>query len=129
MRPKKAEFEKITAEHVCTICKRLVDAGVQAGGGSYFVKFQDKELPAKRVLKEAFELANGREISVNDFSGGSSPQKSLRTRVPTSWSKRSISAEAVRRTCGAPSRSVGAPSSPDTLVRPAVHERTAPAGC
>jgi hypothetical protein len=70
MRPKKAEFEKVTAEHVRTVCRRLIQAGVGAGGGSYFVRFDGKELPAKRVLKEAFELANGREISVNDFSGG-----------------------------------------------------------
>lgn len=70
MRPKKAEFDRITAEHVRTICQQLVEAGLPAGGGSYFVNFGGKDLPAKRVLKEAFELANGREVSVNDFSGG-----------------------------------------------------------
>jgi hypothetical protein len=63
-------FANITREHVDQACRELVRAGTVAGGGSYFVAFNGKELPAKRVVREAYQVANGREIGTNEFSGG-----------------------------------------------------------
>ena len=63
-------FSKIRREHVEQAFRDVEREGIGARGGSYFVKMGGKELPAKRVLRAAYLLANGAEISVSAFSGG-----------------------------------------------------------
>jgi hypothetical protein len=63
-------FGKIRREHVEQACRDLVQSGAAPGGGSYFVRFADHELPAKRVLRDAYRHANAREIEAKAFSGG-----------------------------------------------------------
>lgn len=63
-------FSKIRREHVEQAFREAEREGVGARGGSYFVKIGGKELPAKRVLRAAYRLANGVEISASSFSGG-----------------------------------------------------------
>lgn len=65
-----AGFSKIRREHVEQAFREIVREGVLDRGGSYFVKLDGKELPAKRVLRAAYKLANGTEISTREFSGG-----------------------------------------------------------
>lgn len=64
-------FGNITRSHIESACKGLAqnESGTK-GGGSYFVRFQGQEFPAKRVLREAFRLANQHEIEAKEFSGG-----------------------------------------------------------
>ena len=62
-------FAKVRREHVDAACERVLAAGVQRSG-SYFIRYRDVELPAKRVLREAVKLATGAEISADQFSGG-----------------------------------------------------------
>ena len=70
-------FSKIQREHVEQACKALVAEGVARTGGSYFVRFGGNELPAKRVLREAYRIANGEEIDAGEFSGGVFTQRIL----------------------------------------------------
>lgn len=63
-------FGKIRREHVEQACRKIIESGGQVGGGSYFVRFGEQELPAKRVLRDAYRHANEREIEAKDFSGG-----------------------------------------------------------
>ncbi|KYF70840.1 hypothetical protein [Sorangium sp. So ce388] len=63
-------FGKIRREHVEQACRELMASGAPKGGGSYFVRFDGRELPAKRVLRDAYRHANEREIEAKDFSGG-----------------------------------------------------------
>jgi hypothetical protein len=69
-------FARIQKDHIEQACRALLSSGA-GGGGSYFVRWQDRELPAKRVLKEAYQLANGVEVSSRDFSGGTYTQRIL----------------------------------------------------
>lgn len=63
-------FGQVRREHVEKACRELIDGGAPAGGGSYFVRFDGRDLPAKRVLREAYRHANGAEIDAKSFSGG-----------------------------------------------------------
>jgi len=63
-------FEKIHRDHVEQACREFLNQGPPRGGGAYFVRFEGKELPAKAILREAYRLANGKEISAGKFSGG-----------------------------------------------------------
>jgi hypothetical protein len=64
-------FSKIARSHVEEACRALAeDANGAKGGGSYFVRFQGQDFPAKRVVRESFRVANQREIGVKEFSGG-----------------------------------------------------------
>jgi hypothetical protein len=63
-------LSKIRREHVERAFLEVAREGGGAMGGSYFVKIGEKELPAKRVLRAAYRLANGDEISAGAFSGG-----------------------------------------------------------
>jgi hypothetical protein len=62
-------FAKIRREHVEQACKEVLSEG-GLRGGSYFVRHAGAELPAKRVLRAAYRIANGSEISASAFSGG-----------------------------------------------------------
>jgi hypothetical protein len=70
-------FAKIRREHVEQAFREVEAEGVGARGGSYFVSLGGKELPAKRVLRAAYKLANGTEISTSAFSGGTFTAKIL----------------------------------------------------
>ena len=70
-------FSRLKREHVEQACRRLVKEGTFAGGGSYFIRFDGSELPAKRVLREACALATGDEVSPSAFSGGQYTAKIL----------------------------------------------------
>jgi hypothetical protein len=63
-------FAKIRREHVEQACRELLRRGPPRGGGSYFIRFDGHDFPAKLILKEAYRLANQREISSSEFSGG-----------------------------------------------------------
>jgi hypothetical protein len=63
-------FGKIRREHVEQACRSLVAVGPSPGGGSYFVQFEGHDLPAKRVLRDAYRYANDCEIDAKKFSGG-----------------------------------------------------------
>jgi hypothetical protein len=63
-------FDRIRREHVEQACREFLRRGPPRGGGAYFICFEAKELPAKLILKEAYKLANDREISSSRFSGG-----------------------------------------------------------
>lgn len=63
-------FAKIERQHVEKACQDLIQAGGHAAGGSYFVRFEGHDLPAKRVVRDAYLHANGREIGTAQFSGG-----------------------------------------------------------
>lgn len=63
-------FSRIRREHVEQAFRQVEREGGSAKGGSYFVKIGGKELPAKRVLRAAYRLANGVEIPASAFSGG-----------------------------------------------------------
>ncbi len=63
-------FAKIERAHVEEACRLLVKGGAGGGGGSYFVRFDGNDLPAKRVLREAYQRANQSEIGAKEFSGG-----------------------------------------------------------
>ena len=67
---------KISKEHVERACRELARAEAR-GGGSYFVSFEGKELPAKRVLREAYRIAYGDELNASTFSGGTYSQRIL----------------------------------------------------
>jgi hypothetical protein len=62
-------FENVTRKHVEQALRELAPAAGPSGG-SYFVRFEGVELPAKRVLREAYLHANGVPISAQEFSGG-----------------------------------------------------------
>lgn len=62
-------FGKIERTHVEEACRALVKSGSAAGGGSYFVRFEGHDLPAKRVLRHAYHRANQSEIDAKQFSG------------------------------------------------------------
>lgn len=62
-------FSKIEREHVEQACRQVAGAAAKTGG-SYFVRYKGQELPAKAVVGEAFRIANAREISTRQFSGG-----------------------------------------------------------
>jgi hypothetical protein len=64
-------FREIRREHVEQACRDLLQRGLGPERGFYFVRFQEKDLPAKVILKEAYKLATGVEISSSAFSGGS----------------------------------------------------------
>ena len=61
-------FAKISRTHVEEACGLLVKGGAGGGGGSYFVGFEGNDLPAKRVLREAYQRANQTEIGAKEFS-------------------------------------------------------------
>ncbi|WP_437277888.1 MULTISPECIES: hypothetical protein [unclassified Sorangium] len=63
-------FGKVRREHVEKACRELTASGASTGGGSYFVRFDGRDLPAKRVLRDAYRHANEREIEAKAFSGG-----------------------------------------------------------
>lgn len=63
-------FARVRSEHVEKACRELIESGIPLRGGSYFVCFADRELPAKRVLRDAYRHANEREVNAKDFSGG-----------------------------------------------------------
>jgi hypothetical protein len=63
-------FAKIRREHVEQAFREVAAEGVGARGGSYFVSIGGQELPAKRVLRAAYKLANGVDIPASAFSGG-----------------------------------------------------------
>lgn len=63
-------FTRIQREHVEKVCRELIQIGGFSGGGSYFVRFEGHELPAKRVIRDAYRHANEREIGTKEFSGG-----------------------------------------------------------
>ncbi len=64
-------FSRIEREHVDEACRRtLANGGGGRAAGSYFVAYQGQELPAKSVIREAYQLANRQEISTRKFSGG-----------------------------------------------------------
>lgn len=63
-------FKKIRREHVEAAFRELQREGAQPRGGSYFVRINGTEIPAKRVLRTAYRLANGVDISPKAFSGG-----------------------------------------------------------
>lgn len=63
-------FTKIERAHVEEACRSLAKGGTAGGGGSYFVHFEGHDLPAKRVLREAYQRANKSEIDAKEFSGG-----------------------------------------------------------
>ncbi len=69
-------LSKIPREHVERACRELARTGAR-GGGSYFVTFEGSELPAKRVLREAYRLAYGEEIAAGTFSGGAYTEQIL----------------------------------------------------
>jgi hypothetical protein len=64
------KFSVICAADVTKACVELAASGQSVGGGSYFVEFDGRELPAKRVLRTAYRIATGREIGAGEFSGG-----------------------------------------------------------
>jgi hypothetical protein len=66
----KEGFAKIERTHVEEACRLLVKGGAGGWGGSYFVRFEGSDLPAKRVLLEAYQRANQSEIGAKEFSGG-----------------------------------------------------------
>ena len=70
-------FNKIRHEHVEQAFREVDAAGGAGGGGSYFVSIDGKELPAKRVLRVAYRIANGTEIPASAFSGGTFTAKVL----------------------------------------------------
>jgi hypothetical protein len=63
-------FAKIEREHIERACRELIQSGEHAAGGSYFVRFEGRDLPAKRVVRDAYRYANEREIGTHKFSGG-----------------------------------------------------------
>jgi hypothetical protein len=63
-------FGRIQREHIERACRELIQSGEHAAGGSYFVRFEGRDLPAKRVVRDAYLHANEREIETNKFSGG-----------------------------------------------------------
>jgi len=63
-------FEKILREHVERACREFLDRGPPRGGGAYFIRFEGNDFPAKAILRDAYKLANGKEISAARFSGG-----------------------------------------------------------
>lgn len=63
-------FAKIQREHIERACRELTQTGEHAAGGSYFVRFEGRDLPAKRVVRDAYRHANEREIETTKFSGG-----------------------------------------------------------
>lgn len=69
-------LSRVSKEHVEQACRQLARAEVR-GGGSYFVPFEGKELPAKRVLREAYRVAYGEELDAKSFSGGVYTQRIL----------------------------------------------------
>lgn len=70
------KLSKVSKEQVEQACQELARAGVR-GGGSYFVQFNGHELPAKRVLREAYRIAFGEELDAKLFSGGAYTQRIL----------------------------------------------------
>lgn len=76
MSDERQRLSKISKEQVEQACRQLVKADVR-GGGSYFVVFDGKELPAKRVLREAYRVAYGQELDAKTFSGGAYTQRIL----------------------------------------------------
>ncbi len=70
-------FSKIRREHIEQAFREMEREGIGARGGSYFVKLGGKELPAKRVLRAAYKLANGDDIPASTFSGGTFTAKIL----------------------------------------------------
>lgn len=63
-------FRKIRREHVELACVEILSENGAMSIGSYFVRFRERELPAKLVLKKAYRFANGVEIPATAFSGG-----------------------------------------------------------
>jgi hypothetical protein len=76
MAQRREGFARIERRHVEAACQGLLAEGGR-GGGSYFVRFGGVDLPAKRVLREAYRLATGSEISASQFSGGVFTQRVL----------------------------------------------------
>jgi hypothetical protein len=70
MRGPREGFSRIQREHVEQAFHDVEREGIGARGGSYFLKLHGVELPAKRVLRDAYKLANGIEIPTSAFSGG-----------------------------------------------------------
>ncbi len=70
MDSRRQAFDRITREHVEQACLEFLRRGPPRGGGSYFIRFDGQDLPAKLILKEAYRLANDREVSSKEFSGG-----------------------------------------------------------
>jgi hypothetical protein len=70
MKATREGFGKIQRQHVEEACREFLRRGPPRGGGSYFIRFDDQDLPAKQILKEAYKVANNHEIASSEFSGG-----------------------------------------------------------
>jgi hypothetical protein len=70
MDSKRQGMGKIQRVHVEQACREFLHRSPPRRGGSYFIRFDDQDLPAKLILKEAYKLANHDEVSSKDFSGG-----------------------------------------------------------
>jgi hypothetical protein len=66
----RSDFAKIRREHIEEACREVLRRGLARGGGAYFVRFEGEEIAAKLILRHAFEIANNREVSSKEFSGG-----------------------------------------------------------
>ena len=60
----------IRREHIEQACREVLRGGLPRGGGAYFVRFEGEEYAAKLILRHAFKLANNREVSSKELSGG-----------------------------------------------------------
>lgn len=67
-----ADFTRVTAAHVERACRRAIEDGVPAGrqARSTFLVFEGRHLPAKYVLGLAYELATGRTLGPEGYTGG-----------------------------------------------------------
>jgi very-short-patch-repair endonuclease len=67
-----ADFSCVTVTHVERACRRVLKDGVPAGrkARSTFLVFEGQQLPAKYVLGLAYELATGRTLGPDDYTGG-----------------------------------------------------------
>jgi hypothetical protein len=63
-------FSRIQRDHVERAFREIQRETTGARGGSYVLQIGGAELPAKRVLRVAYRIANGAEIAASAFSGG-----------------------------------------------------------
>ena len=71
-------LRNIRREHVEDAFRELELEGVAATAGSYFVRMNAREVPAKRLLRAAYKLANAKDIPASAFSGGTFTAEILR---------------------------------------------------
>lgn len=74
------DWKKITKAHVEEACNSLVQNAVieRLRVGSIVVSHRDRNLPAKRVLRRAYEIAIGKQESQLKFSSGDGTVNLLR---------------------------------------------------